>query len=89
MTRLNARRLILVADFKKFPFPSTSTLKLKMLMMKFKNILLSKIQEHELDSAISSLIQKSYDIKLEDIWPDSVVYLFFSIRYFQANQRAL
>ena len=42
--RLNDWRLILVVDFKQNICPSTSTLKLKALMMNLKNTLSYKIQ---------------------------------------------
>jgi hypothetical protein len=54
-------------------------------MMKFQNILRSKIQEHEIDFVISSLIQKSYDIKPEDMWTDSVDYPFFPHSVFSSQ----
>ena len=74
MFRLNACRLILVVHLKKNSCPSTSTLKLNMMMMNLKNILRSKIQDNELKfyemSLIASqlLIQESYDVKRDDMF---------------------
>ena len=53
--RLNACRLILVVHFKKITCPSTSTLKLKMMMMNLKNNLRGKSQAHKLKIHMMSL----------------------------------
>ena len=53
--RLNACRLILVVHFKKITCPSTSTLKLKMMMMNLKNNLRDKSQAHKLKIYMMSL----------------------------------
>ena len=53
--RLNACRLILVVHFKKITCPSTSTLKLKMMMMNLKNNLGDKSQAHKLKIYMMSL----------------------------------
>ena len=74
MFRLNACRLILVVHFKKITCPSTSTLKLKMMMINLKNNLSIKIQYNELKFyemsliASQSLIQESYDVKRDDMF---------------------
>jgi hypothetical protein len=62
-------RVLKVTDFEINACPQTSTLKLKVLMLKLYNILSHEIQDHKIKFSMASLkafnllIQESYDVK--------------------------
>jgi hypothetical protein len=68
----NAIRVLKVTDLEIIACPPTSTLKLKVFMLKFKNILFEYIQDSKLETLLMSfepfnlVIKESYDVKRVD-----------------------